>query len=1285
MAMRGLFRKLVRGLAGTLAAALILLAMSAGVLRLVVVQLPSYRGEIWEWVQTELGFSMNFSRMDARWSLLGPEFRFRDPTVSPIGEADNSTLSALEATLAVSPVALITERRLEVNRLTLDGPVLRLERTADGNLRLANLPGEGNAQARLSAADIPPVNIAVNNGTIVYADDVTQREWAFDDVRLRLVREPDGIVVEGRARPRQGLAERVEVSARLDADGTPWGAGAEWRLFGEARDMDLSALADLFRESLPLSVSGAGDVSFWLDFAGGEARQATLALAMEELRLGADTAATGADYEQFDVTLEVGRLDGGWEISASNIDLNRQGRAWPAGGGIDVEIARDDDGLSALFLRGDFLRLEDLEPMLAALPSSGITELWPELRPRGDLRDVEARLVRGRDSWRYSAVGRFDGLGTDPRGAWPGLRGLSGEFRTDTSSGGLHLNTRQARLDWPVLFGEPLDVANLSGRVTWRQGASGWALSGRELVLDTPDGQSRSTLDLEWSDSGGAPYATLRSEVRNFDAAAAMRYFPLGVAPQVASYLDRAIVAGRVPEAQVTLDGPLDAFPFGNGEGLFNAEAIVEDGTMEYVENWPLAEDLNGVVAFTNVGWEGAGSGRVLGNRSEDLRVGIEDMRDPVISVTASTRGLLDDVLGYLRGAPLIARHLGPDLQRLRSAAGTADVDFELILPLLDHSSHQLRAGLEVAGGEMSIDGFGPALTGIHGGLRLENGDVSSRGRLMASFLDAPVLVGVGTADEPGYLAEIGFEGVFDAESIHSAFNLPFVEQVVGASGWRGQVMLPENRFVQARREPFRINLTTDLAGTELRFPEPLSKPPQQDAQLALEVVFSEADRLNVNGRLGEDRRFALSFRNRDGELSFRRGGIRFGGAEPLLPPRDGLSLNGELEVVDFDDWWTLFQRQVPMGSAAGLLLGAELEIVDLTALGQRLGPADVSIRQQAARWQLQVDSAPVAGTISWPLNLGDRPQVLAELERLHLSTEDLADSSPDPRRLPGVLARVEDFSAGTRRLGALEADIRADPDGLNIVALSGRTDSFALEGNGSWHQQPQGQETRLVLSASSEDVAGALEQLGFDPITEAESARLAANVYWPSGPTAGWEDSISGGFNLQLERGSILNLEPGAGRMVGLMSITALPRRLALDFREVFNRGLVFDELGGDFVIIDGDAYTDNLRLAGPVVDIGLVGRTGLRDRDYQQHAVVTSEPGRILPAVGFLAGPQVGAALLLFSEIFREPLTGVGRVSYCVTGSWSEPVVERLTDEELQQNRLCASLPQLAASLEP
>ena len=140
----------------------------------------------------------------------------------------------------------------------------------------------------------------------------------------------------------------------------------------------------------------------------------------------------------------------------------------------------------------------------------------------------------------------------------------------------------------------------------------------------------------------------------------------------------------------------------------------------------------------------------------------------------------------------------------------------------------------------------------------------------------------------------------------------------------------------------------------------------------------------------------------------------------------------------------------------------------------------------------------------------------------------------------------------------------------------------------------------------------------------------------------------------------------------MGLLSISALPRRLALDFRDVFNRGLVFDEINADFVVVDGNAYTDNLKLTGPVAEVGVIGRTGLRDHDYRTQAVVTAEPGKVLPTVGvLLGGPAVAAALLIFTRIFKKPLKGIGRASYCVSGSWQEPMVERLSQEQTREGR--------------
>jgi uncharacterized protein YhdP len=291
--------------------------------------------------------------------------------------------------------------------------------------------------------------------------------------------------------------------------------------------------------------------------------------------------------------------------------------------------------------------------------------------------------------------------------------------------------------------------------------------------------------------------------------------------------------------------------------------------------------------------------------------------------------------------------------------------------------------------------------------------------------------------------------------------------------------------------------------------------------------------------------------------------------------------------------------------------------------------------------------------------------------------------SGVDPRELPGLQLHADEFGIGQRQIGRLDAEILADPLGLRLVSFESATDSFTAQGSGGWFVGDEGATTRFAVGINSTNVGQMLAQLGVARFVEAETAEVTASVYWPGPPSGAWLDHIAGDMALRAEKGSLVDVEPGgAGRAAGLLSISALPRRLALDFRDVFNRGLVFDDITADFVIVDGNAYTENLKLAGPVAEVGLIGRTGLRDRDYHQQAVVTAEPGKVLPTVGaLLAGPQVAAALLIFTRIFKKPLGGIGRASYCVTGSWSEPVVERLTDEQLEEGAVCAELPPTAA----
>jgi uncharacterized protein (TIGR02099 family) len=1284
--MPSLLRKLIKRLGVAAAGLVILAAIGIGAFRIVVAELPSYQGQVRDWARDVLGLSVSFSRLDARWGLRGPEISFYDASVARPDEETEPMISAAEVTLGLSPMALILERRLAVDRLVLDGTQLTLERGVDGELRLQGAPAAGEANADLRIEDLPSVEVIVSDSTINYVDRARDLAWTFSGVRIRLERSEERVLLQARGTPPEALGGQIDISVERALEIGNDGAEARWLVVAELGDLDLATLAAAFPDTSGVPTEGSGDLSLWLETTGSLVRQATAQVEIQNLRLDGDDAAMPT-YDDLAVTAEWVREDTGWQLTLTDLALSRDSRRWPELVNLALKVTAANGELSAIDLQSNFLRLEDLGPLIAALPNDAAVAMWQSYRPSGDVADLSLRLARTGDGLDYAVAADFERVGVAAHADLPGIIGVSGTLRADSRSGRLVLATRDAELDWPSMVRERLEIGELSGIMVWRQGRNGTRFVSDNLILNNRDVRTRSSLEVILPADGGPPRLDLDSRLFGFDTTRTPDYLPVGKLPApVVRWLDRAIIRGRVPEAEVAFFGPINAFPFDDGQGQFRARFSVEGGSLAYVDGWPVAQDISGEVEFLNSALSARGTGRLMSGDHAELSGGVADMREGVLTVTGEVSASLGELLDFLRTVPVTARRLGPDLSRLQSSVGEGLVTLDLTLPLKDIAAYELDATVDMQAGALQVEGFDLAAADIEGRLRLNNNVVTGQD-IRATLFGSPVTARVAPAEEPGYRARLDVNGEATAAALKDAFDLPLGRYISGQTQWQGYLLLPANTIdsANAARAPLRLAIESDLMGASLDLPAPLGKPADERMPFELGLTTSPMNQFDIEGRLGTSRRFALSFWSTDSGPQFRRGSVRLDGAYPLLPPDDGLDIEGAVRELSLDEWLTLLRAQNLVSRDEPILSRVDLDVTDMTVFGQRLGPTTFAVRQGRDEWLLELDSDAIAGHIAVPFALRNRPQVVADMQRLHLNlADDAVDAPPiDPRSLPGLLVNAEDFAVGQRSFGRLSANVQADPLGLRLVSYESVSEHYAVEGSGSWLAGVEGSTTRFAFSLLSEDVGATLSDLGLQPIVEADNLEVTASVSWPGGPSASWQQGISGDLSLHLDQGSMINLEPGAGRMWGLLSFTALPRRLALDFRDVFNRGLVFDEVAGDFVLVDGNAYTDNLLLTGPVADIGVVGRTGLRNEDYQQQAVVTAEPGKVLPTMGFLAGPGVGAALLLFTQIFKEPLKGIGRASYCVSGGWDAPVVERLTPEQLQAGYLCADLPPSAATV--
>ncbi|HEY8519746.1 MAG TPA: YhdP family protein [Gammaproteobacteria bacterium] len=1283
-----IIRKLAVPLLAAGGALLILLAVGIGGFRLLVAQLPSYQAELEAWVGEALGVDLDFERLDARLSFAGPELTLHEASVAASGR-QAPFLVAREASVVFRPLALL-RRELGVKRLAFEGTRLTVVRDEDGRFRLLDAP-QGNGAAR-AAPDIPPsVEVVVRDSEVLYLDRARGLSWRFEGVTVSLRREQGRLAVEVVARPPDEFASRVRLQAEgaLAADSS---LGGDWRVSAEARELDFAVLASSLPSELSLPRAGRGDVSLELEWRAGmlvggrgEAALRGVELARGDGAAGYDRLALGGDWQ---------RRPDGWRLALTDVEVTRQGRAWPTPTDLVLEVGRGA-GWQSLTLSGDFLRLEDFTPLTALAASSPLAQRWSELAPHGDVRAL-ALTVRRDDTvgvagaYEYAIQGEVENGSVAAAGGLPGVRSLSAALRADSRSGRLDLRTRDAVLEWPELFRAPLELDEVTGLVVWREGQNAVRVVSDDLVVTTPDFATRSSLELTLPLDGGSPRIDLELRTSAFDVPAVKRYLPAPkMPPAVVAWLDLALAGGRSPGATVELYGDLAAFPFTEGGGALRVTVPVEDGVLQYVRDWPRAEELTGTVEFVNASFLARGSGRILGNRSSDAEVAIADLREGVLTLRGTTAGELAQVLAFLQGTPLIQRHLGSGFARLAAPGGEGHVQLDLRLPLKNLAAYDLNAALTIHAGELALEGIAPHATDIEGVLHLADGTLSGEG-IEGTLFDGPVTARVVPPEAPGYRARLEVSGDVTAAALAAALDLPFADMVAGQTAWQASLMIPNP--VEREPRPTLVSVRSNLSGIALKFPPPFAKGPAEPTNVQVDLVLG-GDALEASGHFGAARRFALELERRDeGGYALRRGAVRFGGDVPMPRFDRGLTIDGTLPSLDLDQWLALLDAGAPARAGgreqspleARLFAGADLEIGDFTAFRQQLGASRVSVRRRTSDWQIEVDSEPVAGTILVPADLDRQPRIVAVMERLYLAQARSGDAagrgSPlDPRELPGLQLVSDEFAVGNRRLGRLDAEILPDPMGLRLVSFESSSESFTATGSGAWLVDENGEATtRFALSLNSTDVAATLEQLGFDPAIEAERAEATASVYWKGGPYGAWMDHVHGDVALRVEKGSLTDVEPGAGRVVGLMSISALPRRLALDFRDVFNRGLVFDDITADFVLIDGNAYTDNLLLTGPVAEIGIVGRTGLRDRDYRQQAVVTAEPGKMLPTVGgLIGGPTVAAALLIFTRIFKEPLKGIGRASYCVTGTWQAPKVERLTQEQLERGEICAELP--------
>ena len=1269
-----------------------------------------------------LGYRVRLGSASLHLDWRGPRLVVRDlrlsaPDPGPNPERSKDVLALDVFEITIDPLASLRAGVPKITALTLAGSRLAGRIDSEGRLQLDGLEALSGRDPRALEFLLTQALVELVVGEILLRDDRQAPSRAglrLTDLHLRLLNDGDRHTLAATAaiRPighatasayRHPGPNRLSLIADLDGPATE---PASWcgRVYA---GLDAGDLDEILRGNGLSAVSVRGGrilLESWSRIGAGRLEDALIRVDLSGLRVEPAHGSSSASNSPSDIgsaePLKVARLGAitrvvpraqGWHLQIADL----------AGRIADADLPRLDLDLRLTSAgRPERLRVTSDPLDLAALASVLSASPWPlpeslrgliAAKPRGRVEDpiVQVDWSAGQPPrWAVRADG--EGLGWDHAGALPGVDGLAVRLRADPEGGEARVGSAGLGLDLRPLFSEPLALDRLSTRLDWRIDATGTArLTARNLTFENADLAGRARLALDLPADGSSPLMDLRASFYDGDGSRVRPYLPVGIMHRdLVRWLERAIVAGHIPQADLIFRGPLAAYPFRGHEGRFELLLELEDTVLDYLPEWPAIREAAGRLRFLDQSLSiELDRGRILDSRLVGARGEIPELWGAQgMRIVGETEGPFSDGLRTLTETPL-----AKDLGRL---AGSLEVTGDSRLRLEIDLPFTKRRQLGIAGrlswpkpATLAIRGTPVELSRLGGEVTFTEKSLASEA-LEAMLWDRPLSLSIatlkpGVADASATL--IKARARTSVTDLGRRFPSPAWGLVSGEIDWDLDVTI-RNRDVRAAALPLDYRLASRLNGLAIDLPAPLGKPASATRDLELVGALVPGRSLRVAGHLGE---VAGDLMLDLGGLPARamRAHVRLGDESAPSPKGEGVFLDGRLADLDLVAWLGRLDALSPAKqvgespSAPGAdawFRGADLQVDRLALGGPRLTEVDVRLTPIDSGglrkgWDVAVRANELAGEIEIPAT--DEVPVHVALERLDLLAFKNApmqgDSEPSAlpveepfRGLPPIDVRIARLRWGDASLGTLQLDLRPDELGLRLPSIRLLGEGLvSAEGEASWMRSESGGRSEVSMRVESLDSGILLEAL--DSQNRLEDAPMQAQLMlgWPGGFGDFKLAKALGFVDVEVGSGRLLDVEPGVGRVLGFLNLSALKRRLTMDFTDLYGQGFAFEEMRGRVRIAEGKATLDAFTIDGPASKVIVSGSSDLVNQSFEQSVVVEPRIGSSVALASAVAGgPVVGAAVYLVDRIAGNAIDRLGRYRYRVTGPWSNPDVSRV-----------------------
>ena len=1214
--------------------------------------LDNIKTKIFEQVQKKIGHEIAVETLEANWKITSPSLTLYN--VSIFSRNKSQALSIKKIQADISWLSLIRLSPV-FDEIAIYQPVLDIKRGKNGGLTVNGIKVNREKNSGLSNWLLNQDDIVVYNANLSWLDMEKSNEiLRLNNLELhygssKLFSYMSRRTFDVSTKISHGTKHKIRLNGYIDIPTIADIKSLNGQININFDELDLGAIK-LWTKYFSEIKSGISDAEIRLDINNGIIEKINSKLNINNL--------TWLTKENKTIIIE--KLSGliGWKNNKehSSVKLSELNTSIENGlkfkdAKIEVEVDNKNK-LKLISLNINRINLDAANKFIQKLPNT-FTDFYVKYSsssPSGLLTGLTAHWEKNET---FSLAANVLGVSFMSIEGLPGITNITGEIKINNQKGYIKSVSKDIVITDDNIFRGLVKFDQFSGVISWDNSTYNF----KDINIKNNDFQAEISGSYFHGDKDKRS-ADMDINISNILIPELKKYYPKQLGEKKLHWLDTSILKGTITSTAIKLNGKLADFPFvdennipDQGKGLFTVSSSVQDSFIEYGLGWPELDafDFNIEVNNNHIKLTGL-EGNLQENYIKNIEMVIDafNIEEPIVKVKTILDSPANKIISSINNSPLRDSMRGITTNMI--GQGPGDLNISLEIPMGDVDKIQFTGTYDFQGSSIQNEMIGiPALKNIYGVLKFDNNSVSIK-KSNATLYSSPIEIRLITKSD---LNQFNVNGIFNSEFIGKILGPQFSNKIDGQAAWSAEINLFNDKTdIQVSSDMFGVSINSlgmfNKTADELESFYFSKKSTSKDSE-KINFLYGKLITAEINREKDSDRKFI----NKAGLIAIN--------SPNNVMPKSGVRLVANLDYFNADDYLEF------IGNGSGsFLTEASLLIRELNVMNYKIHNASIKYiptkepikyMSQKANAIIKIDSNELSGNLSWNSN---KNLLVAELGKVHLISEGKKDNKSAKTIInpPKLNLKINSLKIDNEYYGYVEFKGGKVNSVWNIDHFLISKGGTPISGDGYWSSESENPRTSINFDWSMPSVEHALEKLGYPNLMKnGKNASITGILKWDGSPFNFDINKLSGNFLLRITDGTILESEPGVARLFGLLTLQNLPRRLSLDFSDIFRKGFIFDSISANVKADNGILYSDNFKMSGPAAEVKMEGQISITDQTQDLHVLVKPRVSDSLSIAALVGGPLVGAAAFIAQKLLKDPLNKILTSEYQLIGTWDEP----------------------------